>query len=179
MNCICCSFWLLCCLLVVTFVGVFLPFEILVIFFVTVINTPKHQGRSKRVDNVQGPRESRGSPTKMNPQNTIGLAAPRCSLSIGPEGLATSVLKTIFRTLNLFYIAGSVIIERIEEDFPNNRHERSLDEDMPLALHMRLNDQGEETLLRLRRVPTLKSRSLTESGIVEHDISSIRVRNVT
>ena len=72
-----------------------------------------------------------------------------------------------------------MIIERIEEYFPNNRHERSLDEDMPLALHMRLKDQGEETLLRLRRVPTLKSRSLTESGIVEHDISSIRVRNVT
>ena len=152
-------------MLIATFVGVFLPFEILVIFFVTIINTPKHQGRSKRVDNVQGPRGWRGSPN----HNEL----PKYHWFGGTS------LFLVHRTLNLFYIAGSVIIERIEEDFPNNRHERSLDEDMPLALHMRLKDQGEETFLRLRRVPTLKSRSLTESGIVEHDISSIRVRNVT
>ena len=101
MNCICCSFWLLCCLLVVTFVSVFLPFEILVIFLVTIINTPKHQGRSKRVDNVQGPRGWRGSPTKMNSQNTIGLAAPRCSLSIGPRGSCYICIKNNISNIKL------------------------------------------------------------------------------
>ena len=68
-----------------------------------------------------------------------------------------------------------MIIERLEDDFPYNRHERSPDEEMPIALHMRMKDQGEEVRLRLRRVPTLKTRSLTANGIVEHDISSIKV----
>ena len=68
-----------------------------------------------------------------------------------------------------------MIIERLEDDFPYNRHERSPDEEMPLALHMRMKDKGEEVRLRLRRVPTLKTRSLTANGIVEHDISSIKV----
>ena len=51
------------------------------------------QGRSKRVDmldKVQGPRDSRGPPTKMNPKN-IGLGTPHCYLSMGPQGLAMPV----------------------------------------------------------------------------------------
>ena len=72
-----------------------------------------------------------------------------------------------------------MIIERLEDDFPYNRHERSTDEEMPLALHMRMKNQGEEVRLRLRRVPTLKTRSLTANGIVEHDISSIKVNIIS
>ena len=44
------------------------------------------------MDNVQGPRGSTGALAKMNPKNNHWFGGPHCSLSMGPKGLATSVI---------------------------------------------------------------------------------------
>ncbi|XP_041371436.1 uncharacterized protein LOC121384990 [Gigantopelta aegis] len=69
----------------------------------------------------------------------------------------------------------SVTIERIEDGvFHHDLHKRSPDEQMPLALHMRLKDREQEVHLQLRKVPIIDTSSLTSHGTVKHDVSSIQ-----
>ena len=71
------------------------------------MNKGPDQGCSKRidrVDNIQRPRGSRGSPTKMNPKNNIGLGAPHCSLSMSPRGSCYACSRVLLYIYIYIYI---------------------------------------------------------------------------